>query len=1052
MKRLDDNSSFCASNSSSGPDGFSTARELPIAVRVYPDLKRLQPGRDTMPEIDGILVFDCETRTDEAQALTFGSYRFLVQGRCLEEGVFYGDNLTPRELATLKRYARTHPADTDPCGLPERDLESNPELQLLPVAEFRRLLYRVVYKGRALLAAFNFPFDCSRCAVDYVSSRNRFLGGFTFQFFQYRDKDGNLRAHPYRPGIVVKHIDSKRALKGFTGAIEADEEDRIPEGAASPKPLKRYTFRGHMLDLRTLAFALTDRGLTLEKACELFGVEHGKQKAEQHGTVTAKYIDYNRRDVLASTELAEKLLAEYARHPIPLQATKAYSPASIGKAYLQAMGVTPILERMPDFPKRYLGYAQSAFFGGRASARVRKVPVPVVFTDFLSQYSTVNVLMGLWTFVTASEIRVKKDARKEFAVLLAEVSPEWILDPANWKRLTGFARVIPDGDVLPVRAKYSGNAWQIGVNYVHAISDDPKDGLWYAWPDLVASVLLTGKQPRIVEAFKITPVGKAERLSSVSFRGQVAIDPRKQDFFKLVIEERNRLKKRTDLSDKEREWRRQSLKTFGSATSYGIFAQMDRQESNKKVELTCYGIDPEPYECKVQHPEAPGEYCFPPLASLITSGGHLLLALLERLVTDRGGTYAMEDTDSMAIVASKKGGLVPCPGGPYRMKNGREAIRALTWAQVKEIVDLFARLNPYDLEAVPGSILKIEDDNFDPKTKKQRQLWCLAISAKRYCLFLRDANGEPVLLRKGVNNPKDGADGWSEHGLGHLLNPIDPESEDRDWIAKAWLGIVRRSLGLPTNPLPFEQRAAVGRTTVSSPEVMKPFKQLNKGKAYAAQIKPFNFILSAHIAPLGHPAGASPERFHLIAPYERDARKWERSAWIDQYSGKQYRVSTTLEPTQTIARVKSYGDVLQEYAFHEEAKCADATGKPCGRQSVGLLTRRHVVVDEISLIGKESNRLEEADEQTVTDAGDVYTDYPDPRQNLWTKTILPALRMMGLSDLAMKTDLDRRTLQRIRSGRQPHPKNRRLLTMIVLNFLDAQAALTGTGAINSNAL
>ena len=95
-------------------------------------------------------------------------------------------------------------------------------------------------------------------------------------------------------------------------------------------------------------------------------------------------------------------------------------------------------------------------------------------------------------------------------------------------------------------------------------------------------------------------------------------------------------------------------------------------------------------------------------------------------------------------------------------------------------------LNPYDRDAVPGSILKIEDDNCDPKTKKQRQLYCLAISAKRYALFLRDDNGMPVLLRKNVNN-KD--DRWSEHGLGHLLNPTDPESADREWIAQVWFNI-----------------------------------------------------------------------------------------------------------------------------------------------------------------------------------------------------------------------------------------------------------------------
>ena len=112
--------------------------------------------------------------------------------------------------------------------------------------------------------------------------------------------------------------------------------------------------------------------------------------------------------------------------------------------------------------------------------------------------------------MTASEIRVVEDAREELAALLRAVTPEWVLDPANWKRLAGYARIVPDGDVVPLRAKYGGNDWQIGVNYVMRRTDDPDDALWYSWPDLVASVLLTGKQPRIVEAFKIEPIGKAK--------------------------------------------------------------------------------------------------------------------------------------------------------------------------------------------------------------------------------------------------------------------------------------------------------------------------------------------------------------------------------------------------------------------------------------------------------------------------------------------------------------------------------------------------------------
>jgi hypothetical protein len=64
-------------------------------------------------------------------------------------------------------------------------------------------------------------------------------------------------------------------------------------------------------------------------------------------------------------------------------------------------------------------------------------------------------------------------------------------------------------------------------------------------------------------------------------------------------------------------------------------------------------------------PERPGPYFLPPIAALITAGARCMLAMLERCVTDAGGAYAMEDTDSMAIVATRDGGLVPCPEGPH---------------------------------------------------------------------------------------------------------------------------------------------------------------------------------------------------------------------------------------------------------------------------------------------------------------------------------------------------------------------------------------------------
>jgi hypothetical protein len=995
---------------------------LKLAIRVYPeppsdDRKREKLRYWRRPH--QMFCFDAECKTDTIQTLTFGSYRYFEHGICLEEGLVFGDDLPRADRAKLETYVKTHAAATDwRCGVPE--------LRLLSRRDFLEKLYDAGFDTRGLIVGFNLPFDLSRLAVDFGNAKDkRFAGGFSLALWDWADETGKRRINKYRPRIAIKHIDSKRALKGFTGARDPDPVDLIPEGSETGEP-EDEKFRGHFLDLRTLAFVLTDRGHSLASACKAFGVERGKLAVEQHGVITPEYIDYNRRDVEATAALASKLLEEYDRFDVGLQETQAFSPASLGKAHLRKMGIAPVLERQ-TIEKRYLGYAQSAFFGGRTSAHIRKVPVPVVYTDFLSMYPTVNSLMGLWRYLVAEEVSVVPGYVSETTDFLRTISPEILFDPQTWTRLPAFARVIPDGDILPTRATYSveSNDFQVALNHLYASSDDPKDGLWYALPDLAASVLLTGRVPRIVDAFAIEARGRLPGLRKITLRGTVPIDPSVQDFFRTVIEERKRLAANPALSDEERKRLDKALKVLANATSYGIFAEMRREEALNEVPVTCYGIDPDPFTCKVRNPERPGEYCFPPMASLITAAARLMLALLERCVTDLGGTYAMEDTDSMAIVATQRGGSIECEGGTYR-KGAKPAIKALSWAEVAAIAKSFEALNPYDPDAIPGSVLKIEEDNFDPKTGRQRELWCLAISAKRYTLFLRDKDGEPALLREGINNAEDR---YSEHGLGHLLNPADPESEDRNWIAQAWLSIVRRSLGLPTKPLRFQKRVAVGRTTVSSPAVMKSLRTLNKGNTYDKQIKPFNFILSCHVRKLGHPIGADPERFHLIAPYETDPRKWETMRWTDQYSkvGKRYRISASaLHGSRTMAAVKSYGSVLREYEYHPESKCADASGAPCKKGTIGLLGRRHIAIDGFTYIGKESNKLEEVEEGGVPSESDVYTIFSDPLRDEWANKWLPMLRSTPVPKL-LGVGVSRPTIYAARAGRPLYWSTKRKL-------------------------
>jgi hypothetical protein len=198
---------------------------------------------------------------------------------------------------------------------------------------------------------------------------------------------------------------------------------------------------------------------------------------------------------------------------------------------------------------------------------------------------------------------------------------------------------------------------------------------------------------------------------------------------------------------------------------------------------------------------------------------------------------------------------------------------------------------------------------------------------------------------------------------------------------------------------------------------MKALKTLNAGKVY-------------DVRKLGHPVGADPERFHLIAPYETDPRKWETMRWIDQYSkdGKRHRISASAAHRSPTAAVKSYGTVLREDEYHPEAKCADANGSPCRKGTIGLLGRRHVLIDGFDYIGKESNKLEEVEGGDIPSESDVYTRFNDPQRDRWATEILPFLRETAAQCIVHDTGISRRTVQRIRNEQtKPTAEHRRLL-------------------------
>ena len=583
------------------------------------------------------------------------------------------------------------------------------------------------------------------------------------------------------------------------------------------------------------------------------------------------------------------------------------------------MGVTEP-ERKFQLDDKTNGICMQGYYGGRAEIRIRHTSMPVIYTDFLSQYPTVNTLLGLWRLLIARKIRVR-EATRDVETFLKSVDVNQMLDPKTWHKLTFFALVQPDADILPVRAVYGenrvGGETNIGLNPL--TSDKP---IWFAGPDIVASLLQAGKSPKILRAIRFEAVGVQKGLNSLKL-GTSSINPVRDDFFRKVIEERKGKKKSDPLY--------YFLKILANAGCYGIYAEVNRHQTGKNdaKQVGIFSGEATRTE-RATIMERPGPFYFTPV-SLITAGGRLLLSILERMVIDAGGTYLMCDTDSMAIVASEHGGLVPCNGGPHKMPDGRDAIKALSWVDAREIADRFKSLNPYNKKVVPGSILNVVEEINSDSNGKQRQVYGYGISAKRYAVYTFD--GSELRIIKA-----------SEHGLGLYYRPKegrDPECDVPLWIKEGWQRILDGAHGLPSHRPDWFDLPVMRRIAITTPHVMTALRGLDRDKA-----RPYNFALSPVIIDLS----GSPVT--LLGPFEKDPARWMEMPYINIHDGTTH----TLDPPTLMAMPQTFGTIFSQYVKHPEYKSLAPDGGLCEGDTHGLLGRYPVTASEFILIGKETER------------------------------------------------------------------------------------------------
>lgn len=732
---------------------------------------------------DRVMVFDTETTTDHYQNLNIGYFKVYHSGYFQHDGLFYDPlMLDEKEILILKAYAEND-------GIP-----------LYEIDEFvDGVFYREVFEGRALCIGFNLAFDISRLAVNVGQSRKKNRGGFTL----------HLSTRQWNPPIIIKKLGSTHTMK-FSTIVGSK--------------LRGY-FPGYFLDVQTLAEVLLKvEHLSLARLGDLLNLRNKKIDGGEHGRITSKYIEYNIRDVMCTYEAYTRLIEELERYDIDIPPTKIFSSASLGKHVLRQLGIKSFFECQPDFSPVTLGHIMTAYYGGRTECKIRKTPTRVTGLDFTSMYPSVTMLMGLWSFIIAKSLETE-DVTEEIRALVSQVTLFSLLDRDLWKNMVVLVKVQPDGDIFPVRADYKGDRcmFNVGINCI--TSETP---LWYALPDVIASKILTGKTPKILDAIRFVPKGIQDNLISSDILG-ITLDPAKDNLIQVLVEERQKIKQqlktiqKTDPAYSQLSSREDAMKILVNAMSYGIFIELNKESGKSAFDV--YGLSH--FTPDESYFEKPGHYFHPLLGVVITAGSRLFLAMAEAKTLELGAHHAYMDTDSIFVPPE--------------------------YAQT--IADSFQPLNPYQVD-----IPLLKQDKID--------LTFYGISSKRYVLYRFSENNIEI------------AD-FKLHGLGHLTNPF-PNGKSK-WHEEIWYDLLMLHYE-QISPMEIEQKYAnlyaLSRLTISTYHIFNRFKSLNEGKDWCAQVKPFNFYnLGFQIR------GENGKMIKPLAPFSKDPQKIVHEPFIDYETG-----------------------------------------------------------------------------------------------------------------------------------------------------------------------
>lgn len=697
-------------------------------------------------------------------------------------------------------------------------------------------LLRHTYRGGGWLVTADEGRSIGLLADWWGRARGHFKDGFSLglpgcgEYASWTDAKGRLhrgwRAGLHTPPIRVKALGDHGLMARYG---RAGRGGKTTDGQPAGHWEKGKPFLGRIVDLIGPAFALDgqDTGslathlgafalagsdvpaalpVTVESAGQLLALVHAV-----HSLALAL-------DVEAARWLDTEEDIRQGRATVGLR--DLVSGGSLARRLWSRSGATPPLAKFATPDDAALDAYAAGSHGGWCTADLRGEVLPGVDVDGRQAYPAAASLAAIHRVLFARELSEVDQLAEIRALSAAACAGDWrtFLDPDTYERFAlTRCLVLPQNERWPVELP-ERHGPRLYVRRV--TSNEP---MVAAFGDVMLASFLAGHPVTVLSATGLLAVG-TEDVRVVPLRDGVVVPAGDDPLAALV-----RLRPPKGADDRLRA----CIRGITNPGAWGLFARLDQQRVRGQIV------------------EEYAAWSWPPIPACIPAIVRMWLAMVERAVTDAGGSIIARDTDGFAVLASREGGKVQLADG--------QVLKVLTWSEVDAMLGPFDALDPF---GDGGSFWSAE------REIDGRPLHVLSFGRKRYSKLRHSATGRfhvsggtEHALGGGVADPP----GWGAEAAGEL----------RAWVRAVHEYALACATGDdPGWSAPWDQGAeqpfaVLRRFSAASPDTLAEVPD-------ALGLRPFGPWIE------GEPDKVVADRVAVTLDPGDDLADWAQLAWFDR--------------------------------------------------------------------------------------------------------------------------------------------------------------------------